>query len=469
MEPVKSADILFLSIEERRTLKPAVKAYDDVLLKYQTVKITDENRDAVNDLANSDFRKLCNESDIDLTAALQIADRLSTDKWFSTFQTGAFRDGDFSGKDKTRPVLIYSMLTSDAKEEKEILLTECPDFYRVIQDSFEKPKSMSLATFYGRQRAALDLPDEYRYIDAGYLMTLYSLLEVFTPQQSTGISRIVARRLSRLEFPLDKPNTKIWNLLTEDTNGQIKLDIAVEDATSKRGKKQINILYAIDFDDLPQGLSITKRLEPYDKFVYMAIGALYNAGNESMTVGMIYTAMGYTGRPSSTDIKKINQSITKMASAHIFLDNAQEIQSGYKYPHFKLDASLLPLERIQLIVNGQVSDLAIKLYREPPMISFAKERKQITTLEPKLLQVPISKTNQNLLIQDYLIERIARAKNGKGKAKILYSTIYEKANITTAKQRQRAPEKIKATLEWYKSCKHIQGYSIDKDGVTVII
>lgn len=461
-------DIKLLTPAEIKELDPIVSIYEGVLLTYQTMIVTEENRDAINALENDAFRRLCTERGIDVNSALRLADRLQRRKWFSTFQTGAYSNGDFSGKDKTRPFLIFSIITSDDPEEREITFADSPEFYRVIQDTYENPRGMSLNRYFERQREALDLPEKYRYIDYTHLMTLYSLVEVFRPQQGApGGLRIVSRRLSRMEYPLDKPNTQIWNLITEDTNGQIRFDIAVEDATSKRKKKEINILYAINFDELPKGLSITKRLEPYDKLVYIAIGALYNAGHKAMTVGMIYSAMGYTGRPSSTDIKKIDQSITKMSSAHIFLDNTEEIQSGYSYPSVRIDSSLLPMERVSLIVNGQVSDLALKLYREPPMISFAKDRKQVTTIEPKLLQAPVSKTNQNLLIQDYLIERIARAKNGKGSTKILYSTMYERANITTAKQKQRAPAKVKDLLDHYVSCNFITGYTMNKDGITI--
>ena len=80
-------------------------------------------------------------------------------------------------------------------------------------------------------------------------------------------------------------------------------------------------------------------------------------------------------------------------------------QKKYKYNHFRYDAALLPLERMQAIVNGQTVDSAFHLFREPPLITFAKERKQVTTIERKVLQTPISKTNQNLLIEDYLLER----------------------------------------------------------------
>ena len=152
--------------------------------------------------------------------------------------------------------------------------------------------------------------------------------------------------------------------------------------------------------------------------------------------------------------------------AKISVNNEQEA-SQYRYNKFVYDGALLPIERGSAIINGQLAESAIHIFREPPVISFAKQRSQITTLELKVLKSPISKTDLNLLIDDYLIERISKAKNGKGHHKILYKTIYEKAGITSKKQKERTPDKVKRYLEHYQKCGMISKYNIGKDGVSV--
>ena len=174
--------------------------------------------------------------------------------------------------------------------------------------------------------------------------------------------------------------------------------------------------------------------------------------------------MGNTGKPAAYQLQKIQDSVTKMSGARVFVDNAQEV-NVYKYPRFKYDGPLLPIERATAIINGQIADAAIHIFREPPVMTFAKQRRQITTITVKALQSPISKTNGNLLIDDYLLERIAHAKNGRQPKKILYSKLYEAAQIKTPKQKQRAPEKIKTYLEHYKACGMISGYALLKDGI----
>ena len=216
---------------------------------------------------------------------------------------------------------------------------------------------------------------------------------------------------------------------------------------------------------------ITENLktQPFDKRVYIAVSALYNAGNEVITLSQIYYAMGNTGKPSPNQIKKIDDAVTKMYKANILLDNTQEARAlKGKYPLFRYDGHLLPIERITAIINGQVTESAIHIFREPPLMTFAKEREQVTTVNVTLLQSPVSKTDANLQIDDYLIERISKVKNGKGNTgRILYKTLYERARITTTKQKQRAPEKIEKYLTYYQEQGFIKRFTMEKDGITV--
>ena len=274
--------------------------------------------------------------------------------------------------------------------------------------------------------------------------------------------RAAVKRAEIVEYPLDKPNSIIWNLLEEDTRGQISFNMA------KYGsKQQIPAYYAINFDELGSDITITKRLLPFDKRVYIAVSALFNAGNNVITLSQIYYAMGNLKRPSGQQLKKINDAITKMTGARIYFDNEQEA-AKYKYNRFKYDGSLLPLERGTAIVNGQLANAAIHIFREPPLITFAKQRKQITSIDINLLQSPVSKTDANLKIDDYLIERISKAKNGKGKnCRILLKTLYDHADITTKKQKQRAPEKIEIYLNHYQQRGFITRFTMAKDGITI--
>lgn len=277
------------------------------------------------------------------------------------------------------------------------------------------------------------------------------------------LTRVTAKKVKSVEYPLDKVNSKIWNLLEEDTGGQLAFAFKMEKA---RSNKEISLYYSINFDDIGNDIQISKRLTPFDKRVYIAISALFNAGNKVITLNQIHKAMGYTDNPSENQRQKINDSITKMMAARITVDNTPEA-TVYKYKKFVYDGSLLPLERGTAIVNGKLADVALNIFREPPVTSFAKMRNQITTLDIKLLQSPINKTDLNIAIDDYLTTRIARMKNGKSSHRILFKTLYENVHIETTKQKQRAPQTIARYLDYYKECGFIKRYTQQQDGVTI--
>ena len=276
---------------------------------------------------------------------------------------------------------------------------------------------------------------------------------------SENLPSVTGKRVQKIDFPVDKVNARIWKLLEAAPNGQIGINVA-----KSSSKRQILTIYSINFDALADNVQISRKLEPFDKRVYLAVSALYNAGNNIISFSLIYKTMGYTSAPNQRDITRIADSIAKMAAAHVTLDNSAEAKA-YRYDKFVYSASLLPMERIEGVINGKAVEAAIHLFREPPLISFARGRKQITTIERKLLETPISKTDQTLLIEDYLIERISHAKTGRQPKKMLYTSLYKEARISTTKQRQRAREKLDIILKHYVKCGYINGFSAEADGI----
>ena len=294
---------------------------------------------------------------------------------------------------------------------------------------------------------------------------LKAIVRAIAAAERASLPAASATRAEIIEYPLDKVNSNIWSLL-QDTppDGQLQLGLNM----AKTGSKTpVPVYLSIDFSHLEEeGLHIAKKLTPFDKRVYVAVSALYNAKVNPITLTQIHYAMGNIERPARSHLMKIQNSIKKMKLTEVWINNIKEAEV-YNYEQFPWDGTLLPCEKITAVANGKITDAAILLYREPPVISFAKERKQITTITVKVLQSPISKTDSNLLMDDYLIERICRAKRNGQSCKILYETLYEHAQITTYKQKARAPEKIKTYLDHYKACGMIAAYKMGKDGIQI--
>ncbi|MBR6151473.1 MAG: hypothetical protein IKQ25_09350 [Lachnospiraceae bacterium] len=303
--------------------------------------------------------------------------------------------------------------------------------------------------------------------------------------EKKDLPRVVAKEIKNIFYPVDKVNSNIWQDFAEaEKSGQLRFRLDVNMA--KRGSsEQAIVYYGIDFSALPSNISISKELTSFDKRVYISAAALYNSGNEYMSISQIYRKMGYTGKaPSKRDTEKIYQSLKKMEAAYIHIANDQNLQGEFptdseyethrNAARFNYQGRLLPMEKVDIYINNAFTESAIHLFREPPLVSFAKERSQITTISPRVLQSPVNKTENNLMIDDYLIERISRMKNTAKKKikpirKILYSSIFDKCHISGKKQRQRTPEKIKRFLDHYKGCKFIRDYKLDDDGIEILL
>ncbi len=281
-------------------------------------------------------------------------------------------------------------------------------------------------------------------------------------------AEIKAATLNKLDWPLDRPNSQVWDDISEipkNDYGQIMF------ATEGDGKPEATVLYSIDFKQVEElGVKITKQLTEFDKYVYIAVGSLFHKTAE-MSLGQIFVAMGNKGKPNATQRKKLNDSLTKLRAATIYIDSTPEKNKATRY---KYDGDLLPFERITATVNGAPTESAIHLLREPPMLEFARKRRQITTIPRQLLENGLKQTDENLRLQDYLLQLISHMKHPRNKISrtITLATLHERLKINGTsdkhkKARQRLPEKVRGLLEHWKNTGWITSYTEAPDRFTI--
>lgn len=272
------------------------------------------------------------------------------------------------------------------------------------------------------------------------------------------------KRIDKFVYPLDKINSKIWNLSPEQFKGTMTFNLA-----KKGSKEPLNAIFEIDFNGL-EGKEFSKKIDNYDKRVYYAVAALYSAGNNTFSLTQIHYAMGGTSRPKSDQLKRIYESIEKMSLTKIYLDNTAEVEKYKKRALFRYDDYLLPMNFVSTIINGKLTDSAVHISEMPPLMQWAKDREQITSFPVQLLQSSMSKTNANLLLEDYLIRRISRAKHDGQNFRILNNSLFEAVNAVSQKQKQRTMEKLRALLSYYadkEKCGFIESYVIQNDGLLI--
>lgn len=460
----KRREVFLMSLEEeKKILFPLYHAYYEIEREHAEDIITQDNIEEIRAQKREELVKALRFSKVKLEKARELANRLHTQKWYSVYIPNTHKIQRLTTEDSA----MYALTTSDAPSEAVMLTPkEYPAFYALLDP--DAPSVNSSIGFWAKARQALNLPKDFVQIEASSLEVLLAVLDLDAEPGAYLIPQlpeVFSAKVSTVEFPLDKLNNNIWRRDPKQIDGQISLEVEM----GKKGEGAL-VTYSIDFEALENDLQISKQLEPYDRRVYMAINAIYNSREEKadcMSVTQIYNAMGYEGRPAATDIKRINDSITKMAKAHVTVDNLEESTKHKRQPRFRYDAPLLPCERLQGIVKGQVTESILHIFREPPVMSFAKARGQLTTITPALLQSPIRKTRGNILLEDYLIDRVAKIKTGHSPNKILLATIYENTEITTPKQKQRAPEKIEKILTHFRHNGYIKRYKMDKISIVV--
>lgn len=275
--------------------------------------------------------------------------------------------------------------------------------------------------------------------------------------------------LKYLNYPLAKPNTELFNLFPLKETVPLK---AESDTDAAKGKTA-NIYMMLEFEEL-DGFKISRTLNIYDKYVFLAVANLIEQGNEFVTPSQIYKAMGYKGSPGQADKQKIIDSINIMSAARVMIDTTNESEkTKYKYDTFRQTFNLLNTEIVQGMFKGNVVQEAIQIKEIPKLFTFAMGRNQITSIPQTLLSVPISNSDQNLKLKDYLIRRIARMKRMKSTKTtprtIKIDTICNACDITDRKAKQRLQEKLKKLLGHFKEQEYIKNFIINAERIEITI
>ena len=261
--------------------------------------------------------------------------------------------------------------------------------------------------------------------------------------------KVIPKKAERVIYPVDKLNYKIWQGLESNT-----YSVKVEKQGSR---EEVLVTLALRFHG--------ESLNAFDKRVYLAVCALYDAGNEYMSAGMIYRTMGGNGYPNKKKFESIKQSIIKMAMVHISIDNEQEANK-YKYPRFReIGENLLPCGYEQETeVKGGKSNYCLQVLKKPLLMRYAEEHKQVTTYAPEQFQCPLSMTEINCAIDDYFRYRIARASGNT--LKINYKSLYEYGHFDR-NDRRRTKERLSDFLDSYVKKGLIHSYSLGSDAISI--
>lgn len=226
-------------------------------------------------------------------------------------------------------------------------------------------------------------------------------------------------------------------------------------------------LMMLNFDELGDGIKISRELSVYDQQVWNACTNLMLNDYKIITPSQIYHWMGYESKMCQTDKERIMESVNVIIRARVFIDNANERKLYKRYPEISLNTPLLAA-KICTAKSGKKEVTAIEMLEVPDLFGVAKERGQITTVPFEVLEVDIDRTEDNLKLLTYLSRRIVHMKHDSDVSrKILLQAIYVKCGIDTRLKKFRLPEKLSKIFDHYKKVKWIEGYELTDNEVMI--
>lgn len=247
-----------------------------------------------------------------------------------------------------------------------------------------------------------------------------------------------------------------------------------------KSRKPVTTSVSVDFEALEGDAAVKgrKNLDRYTQTVYQAIISLWNAGNTYQTIGQIYGAMtGSDGKVPPKQAEMIEASIRTLMSGTVRIDSSDErgLYSSVKASYF---GNLITAKFCTVKVRGKRVDGAIQIFAAPILYEYAASKRQIATGDIALLNAPINKTPENIVMVDYLRRRIDAMPSPRTENKIRYSSIYEHMGIsgstdTVRQKKYRARGYALKTMEYWKEQGYIRGFSeygdkTNAEGIQVI-
>lgn len=255
-----------------------------------------------------------------------------------------------------------------------------------------------------------------------------------------------------------------WNLMKFDKPEPIKC------GEFQKGKKKGDPAFAvavISLRDLPEELKLSRDIEPYDDIVHTAITSLYENGNTKFTGQTIYRVI--TGNPDAIAtpeaLQKIQESWTRLNSTDVRLDTCT-VSDSFGFERWSRKRKIIEGGTDTFTVHNQHGDFETTIYtvlEEPLLKTFANAINQIKRYPVKLLDTPINKTEEILLLQSMLmdhIQAIPRIDNH-----IVYDTLFAAINLTDKAQKQKRAKMrkyIHTMLDYWKEHDVIYRWSEEK-------
>lgn len=201
---------------------------------------------------------------------------------------------------------------------------------------------------------------------------------------------------------------------------------------------------------------------PFDKLVHDACCSLVESGQREFSRTeiwrMITGCYDYSENPSDDILSLIDASLWKL------MTTAVVIKGHISGKSFEYKGALIGCSTYVEKYHGQITYDVVSVGNIPPLLNYAKLKKQIVTYPTLLLTLGNKNTALNTTIKHYILKQIEIFKNKKNyrsNPTILLETLFNECEIITKKQKYACRKSIVSLLNDLIKEKYIRGYDLD--------
>ena len=252
----------------------------------------------------------------------------------------------------------------------------------------------------------------------------------------------------------------------------------------KSGEKQSLVMSKPNLKEIRRYVALIDEhpvdcLDQFDWSVHDAINSIYHNGCDIMSIPMIIRTMSGNLhlKPSEKQVERVLSIVKRLLSTGIDIVYDEEAEAylfddeGDGYHYF---GTLISGEITTAIINGKIVESCLHLHREPILATLARKKKQISTIDMRMLNAPISMSEENIVLRNYLLSRIEQSRHSKQQAllsrrtivlEVVYKVFHVSRNEYTRKSRFR--EKIEILLTYWKTEKFIFDYVLTDEKIFI--
>lgn len=242
------------------------------------------------------------------------------------------------------------------------------------------------------------------------------------------------------------------------------------EATIVSTGKKLTVSAILRYEDMPEAL-LKKIPNRRTRAVHDAMTSLIREGAKAIRLQDIASAMnGYRTDRKATEafLQEIKQEADWLIHTWATIDATNEAKArGYDFKKVKFDRPLIPAGSVGAMnKRGQIVE-AYEIWAEPVLYAYARQKKQVISVPIDMLALPekLKLTFENIILRNYLIERIEGMSECEMSPVILYETIYEvlEAKESSREHKREIRERAKLMLDNWIALAYIESYVEESD------